>query len=247
MIVERGRRERSAVLIVDDEPQILRGLVGLFRRDFRVFATDGGEEALAVLTRHDIAVLLADQRMPTMTGADLLGRAVESSPDTVRFLLTDQPDVDTLIRAVNEGRVFQYVPRPWNPGDLLASVALAARYHTLVVEQRSLFTRLDTAGRDQTVLDLPVDARPYWASRLERENRWLERTVDQLRRSSEVLGRIGEVLPICMECGKVKNQAAIWQDVARFLAESGLPLSHGYCPTCARVVAARHGLGPLPE
>ena len=247
MITERGRPGRPAVLVVDDEPQILKSLGDLLRRDFRVFATDDGNEALDLLGRHDIAVLLTDQRMPGMTGADLLGQAVNSSPDTVRILLTGYSDIEAVIRAVNEGRVFQYVAKPWDPGELLALVTGAARYHALVVEQRRLLQRLDVAERDRAAQEQAAGALADRATRLERENRWLERTVDQLRRSSDVLGRIGEVLPICLECGKVKNREAVWQDVARYLAESGLPLSHGYCPTCARVVAARHGLGPLPE
>ncbi|MFO7695501.1 MAG: hypothetical protein R6V57_20635 [Vicinamibacterales bacterium] len=78
--------------------------------------------------------------------------------------------------------------------------------------------------------------------RLAEANRSLEESLERLKLASAALERIGAVLPICMECGKVKNPAAEWQEIAQFLQEGVVPLSHGYCPDCASAVETRLGL-----
>jgi response regulator RpfG family c-di-GMP phosphodiesterase len=240
MIQEWGRPDRPLVLIVDDEPQILQSLGDLLRREFRVIATDTPSLALDILDREPVALVLCDQRMPKMVGADLLSEAVHLRPDTVRVLMTGYADIEAVIQAVNKGRVYHYVLKPWDPDALLALVRETTRYQQLIVEQQVLLRRLEASHSERTREPEMPSALTDRIERLQADNDWLSRSIDQLRRSSDALQRIGEVLPICMECGKVKNASAAWEDVPKFLAESGVALSHGYCPACVALVEQRY-------
>jgi CheY-like chemotaxis protein len=84
--------KRHGLLIVDDEQEILRSLTLTFAGDHEVFAVSSGTEALALLARQDIALIIADQRMPEMTGAELLERAIEINPNAIRMILTGYTD-----------------------------------------------------------------------------------------------------------------------------------------------------------
>ncbi len=125
---------KDRVLVVDDEPQVLVALEDLLSDDFTVLKTESGEEALRLMDRErEIAVVISDQRMPRMSGADFLAKI---APDTEssRILLTGYADLSAVIRAVNEGRIFAYVMKPWSPEDLQLKVRTAAEHFRLVRE-----------------------------------------------------------------------------------------------------------------
>ncbi len=117
---------KPKVLLVDDEERILRSLGLLLRMQYQVFATSDGHEALAILKREKIHVLISDQRMPIMSGSELLRHARQVSPDTVRILLTGYADADAALEAVNEGEIFRYINKPWGPKELRDTIAQAA-------------------------------------------------------------------------------------------------------------------------
>ncbi|MDP2226699.1 MAG: response regulator [Moraxellaceae bacterium] len=117
---------KPKVLLVDDEERILRSLGLLLRMQYQVFATSDGFEALAILRREKIHVLISDQRMPVMSGSELLRQAREVSPDTVRILLTGYADADAALASVNEGEIFRYITKPWGPKELRDTIAQAA-------------------------------------------------------------------------------------------------------------------------
>jgi PAS domain S-box-containing protein len=126
--------EKMRVLVVDDEPQILVALEDLLSEQFMVFTTHSAEDALDVMEReHDIAVLITDQRMPRMNGDELLA-AMGPASDTQRILLTGFADLSAVIRAVNQGRIFSYVTKPWSPEDLRLKVQTAADHFRLARE-----------------------------------------------------------------------------------------------------------------
>ncbi len=115
------------ILIVDDEPQILESLCQLFETDFTVLTAKSGEEALnVVMQTPDLALIISDQRMPSMKGVDLLKQVKEMLPDTMRILLTGYTDLDAVLESVNLGEIFRYVRKPWQPETLKSIVALAA-------------------------------------------------------------------------------------------------------------------------
>lgn len=117
---------KPKVLLVDDEERILRSLGLLLRMQYQVFATSDGHEALQILKREKIHVLISDQRMPIMTGSELLRHARDIAPDTVRILLTGYADADAALEAVNDGEIFRYINKPWGPKELRDTIAQAA-------------------------------------------------------------------------------------------------------------------------
>ncbi|MCD6060354.1 MAG: response regulator [Moraxellaceae bacterium] len=119
--------EKPRILLVDDEERILRSLGMLLRMHYQVFATSDGHEALAILRREKIHVLISDQRMPVMTGTELLRQARVIAPDTIRILLTGYADADAALAAVNEGEIFRYINKPWGPKELRDTIAQAVQ------------------------------------------------------------------------------------------------------------------------
>ncbi len=110
------------VLFVDDEKEILRSFESLFVNDnYRVMTAGDGMEALDLLSKHEVAVMLCDQRMPGMSGAKVLSEAKKLSPNTVRIAVTSFSSVDTIIKCINECEVSRFMLKPWN-GEALKRV-----------------------------------------------------------------------------------------------------------------------------
>ena len=133
---------RDRVLLVDDEPQVLLALEDLLGDRFEVTKTTSPDAALRVLEQErDIAVVVTDQRMPKMTGDQLLAK-LGPSCQTIRILVTGFADLNAVIRAVNEGSIFAYITKPWDERDLFAKLERAvARFRSareLMNEQQVL-------------------------------------------------------------------------------------------------------------
>ena len=120
------------IMIVDDEPANLRVLERLFRPEYQVVTAPSGAEALALLEQHDVALLISDQRMPGMTGIELMIRTVDIRPQMVKLLLTGYTDVGALIEALNSGLVYRYLTKPWNNDDLRLSVSRALQHYEMM-------------------------------------------------------------------------------------------------------------------
>ncbi len=118
---------RVRILFVDDEERILAGLRSLFRQEYNVFVTDNPEDALELVKRHDIQVIVSDQRMPQMTGVELLRQAKEQAPQVVRILLTGYSDLAALVGSINQGEIFRFVKKPWDNDELRQVIAQAAK------------------------------------------------------------------------------------------------------------------------
>jgi signal transduction histidine kinase/response regulator RpfG family c-di-GMP phosphodiesterase len=147
---------RPKVLVVDDEPQILQSIQDLLEEDFEVVTTTDATQAVNVLRNTGVAVILADQRMPKLPGDQFLKQAREMC-DATRILVTGYTDIDALIRAVNDGQIHSYVPKPWDPASLRVTVLKAAtqsdeivRRKRIVAEQQETLTRSEAAYRQQT-------------------------------------------------------------------------------------------------
>ena len=116
---------KFCVLVVDDEPQILTAISDLLEDEFDIWTAGDGPAALKILERQEMAVILSDQRMPGMSGAEFLGRAREMS-DATRVLVTGYSDLDALVMAVNSGQIHAYLAKPWNPLELKVVARTAA-------------------------------------------------------------------------------------------------------------------------
>ena len=117
------------ILIVDDEPANLRALQRLFREDYDVLVAASGIEALDLLNHHEVALLVTDQRMPEMTGIELLKKTVTLRPRMLRIILTGYTEVDALVEAINCGHVYRYVTKPWTNEELRLTVKRALEHY----------------------------------------------------------------------------------------------------------------------
>lgn len=121
----------AAVLVVDDEKDNLDALKRLLRQHFAVTTTTSPLEALKLLTKEKFEVLVSDQRMPEMTGVELLEKAKTICPETIRILLTGYTDIDSVIGAINRGNIYRYVAKPWDPEDLRLTLRQASEAYRL--------------------------------------------------------------------------------------------------------------------
>ena len=133
---------RPDLVVVDDEPGVLDSIRDQFRLDYRVQTFASAPEALAALGAIDPAVVLSDQRMPEMTGVEFLRRVKQMHPDATRLLFTGYADIRAVIDAINEGHVFRYLEKPWDPEEMAGVIRQAAEHHDLLVERRRLISEL---------------------------------------------------------------------------------------------------------
>ncbi|MBD1871769.1 SpoIIE family protein phosphatase [Cyanobacteria bacterium FACHB-471] len=147
------------LMVVDDESDNLDLLYRTFRREFDVFKAESALIALRLLDQEgEMAVIISDQRMPKMSGTEFLSRTVERFPDTIRIVLTGYTDVEDLVGAINTGKVFKYITKPWNPDELKRVVQQAADTYRIVkqrttelqraLRRESLFNAVTTAIRE---------------------------------------------------------------------------------------------------
>lgn len=125
---------RPSVLVVDDEPQVLVALQDILSEEFIVHTTTSPEEALNMIQDHEgIAVVISDQRMPHMTGDELF-RNLSANSEAQRILVTGYADLGAVVRAVNDGRIFAYITKPWEPEEVNLRVHQAAEHFRLSKE-----------------------------------------------------------------------------------------------------------------
>ncbi len=133
---------RYRVIVVDDEPDQLQAFRLNFRRDFDLHLASSGAEALELLREREAAVLLTDQRMPGMSGVELLVEAKQIRPEAVRMVVTAYKDASSILDAVNKGDVYRYVVKPWNADELRITIRRAIDSYELVQENRRLIEQL---------------------------------------------------------------------------------------------------------
>jgi response regulator RpfG family c-di-GMP phosphodiesterase len=138
--------ERPTILCVDDEISVLEGLTDTLRRHFKITVESSPRAALDLLAHDTFSVLVSDMRMPEMDGAELLTRARAVAPDTTRILLTGETDLQSAIRAVNQGAIFRFLTKPCSTDDLVGVITLAAEHHNLVTSERVLLEQTLTGA-----------------------------------------------------------------------------------------------------
>ncbi|MDD2467386.1 MAG: response regulator [Desulfobulbus sp.] len=119
---------KRTLLLVDDEPYMLSGLTRVFRREgYRLLTATSGPEALELLAVNEVHVIISDQRMPKMTGIELLSRVKELYPETTRIILSAHSDQQTVTEAINQGAIWKYYTKPWPEESLREIVRQAVR------------------------------------------------------------------------------------------------------------------------
>ena len=141
------KNTRRKILIVDDEPSVLNSLKRTLRKEHDVILSQDGFSAIQVLNEQEIAVIIADQRMPKMNGVTLLEKAMEIQPDTARILVTGYSDIQAVIDAINEGNVYYYIHKPWEPEDVRLIIRQAIDRYNLIQTNRSLVAEIEETNR----------------------------------------------------------------------------------------------------
>ena len=127
------------ILLVDDEPNVLKALQRVFRQEnYEIVLAGNGEEAIDLLRKGAFHLMISDYMMPGMTGAQVLKQAKAIQPDMIRIMLTGHADTGAVMGAVNEGAVYKFILKPWNDDDLRITVALALEQVDLLRKNRAL-------------------------------------------------------------------------------------------------------------
>jgi FixJ family two-component response regulator len=200
--------QKKRILVVDDEEAILETMAFTFEDDYDVLTASSARAGLDTLDAHSpVAVVISDQRMPEMTGVEFLAKVFERYPSTVRIILTGFADMDATIGAINDGHVYAYVTKPWEPDDLKQVVRRAVEHHELARENERLVEELKGANVFlQGVVDefdtgaLAVDA----AGVVQAANRGAR---EYLGLSSDPRG--SELLPVLAGAGNEEVRAAV--------------------------------------
>lgn len=130
---------RGNILIVDDEPDIRKILMALFTRESHgVFTAGSAREALDILGREVIDVVISDELMPGMSGSEFLAVVRKEFPDTIRMILTGHASIQAAIRAINEGEIYRFFTKPCNVVDLAMTVRQALQHKELMKESQRL-------------------------------------------------------------------------------------------------------------
>jgi len=152
---------RARILIVDDEEAILETMTFTFEDEYDVLSATSAREALGILdSQQPIAAVITDQRMPEMTGVEFLAQVCERHPSTTRIILTGYADGDAMVRAINEGHVYAYVTKPWEPDELKQLVHRAVELHLLRRTNERLLEDVRQAARflAAAIDEIPVGA-----------------------------------------------------------------------------------------
>lgn len=145
--------EPTRILIVDDEEAILETMTYTFQDLYTVLTTSGPHKAMEIMRDEGpVAVVITDQRMPEMTGVELLMQLRDRHPDTVRILLTGFADSEATVRAINEAQVYAYLHKPWETDELRQVVKQAVAHYGLVAENRRLLSDLRSANAIMTAV-----------------------------------------------------------------------------------------------
>jgi two-component system, probable response regulator PhcQ len=142
---------RHTVLLVDDEPKILSALQRLLRDEpYEILTAGNAEEAADILGDTPVDLIVCDEEMPGMPGSEFLARVARDLPDVVRIVLTGHPTLPAALRAINEGRIYQFFTKPCNEIDLAISMRRALEQKDLMAKSRDL---LEVTKRQSVLID----------------------------------------------------------------------------------------------
>lgn len=170
------------ILLVDDEPSILRSLKRTLRRcGYEVLTAEGGAAGIELLKSETVHLIISDQRMPDIAGPEVLAAAYQLQPDAFRITLTGYTDLEAAQKSINDGHVNQFLMKPWDDEHLRRCVADGLRSYELVVENRRLLKLTETQNKQLA----------DWNTKLEEK---VEQRTSQVRRQNELLSKVNDVM-----------------------------------------------------
>ena len=133
---------KHTLLVVDDEPDVGDSVNDLLRRQFNVLRARNAEEGIRLMLEHEVHIIMTDQRMPQVSGVEMLTNVKQGHPQAVRMLFTGYADLEAIIAAINQGHIYKFLKKPWQPEELQAAVRQAAAEYDRLVEQAEENARL---------------------------------------------------------------------------------------------------------
>jgi PAS domain S-box-containing protein len=143
---EKSNEERGYLLVIDDEEEVLKSLKRQFRKQYEVFLANSADAGYRIIEEQPVQVIISDQRMPGMTGTAFYSKIKTQFPYAIRLILTAFSDIEAVIAAINDGNIFRYITKPWNPAELDAVVKEAFECYRLATENRNLSQELKEAN-----------------------------------------------------------------------------------------------------
>jgi response regulator RpfG family c-di-GMP phosphodiesterase len=138
--------EKITILFVDDEENNLFSFKASFRLKYQVLIAQSGDAALEILAKKPVQIIVTDQRMPEMTGVQFLEKVLEKYPDPMRILLTGYADMAAVVDAVNKGKIFHYLTKPWNEEELEETIQRAYEKYKENEELKGMNEKLSTSN-----------------------------------------------------------------------------------------------------
>ncbi len=127
--------KKHCLLVIDDEPDVCDSVHDLLRREYRVLKAHSAKDGLQILQNDEVHIIMTDQRMPLTSGVELLARVKARKPQAIRMLFTGFADLESIVAAINQGHIFQFLKKPWRPEELEDAVRMAAsEYDRLVAD-----------------------------------------------------------------------------------------------------------------
>ncbi|ARU32200.1 secretion system protein E [Sulfuriferula sp. AH1] len=184
---EPVKAAKYRILLVDDEPNVLKALQRIFRQENYFIATAAnGQEAMEMLRTETFQLMISDYMMPVMNGAELLRKAKAIRPEMIRIMLTGHADTGAVMGAINEGAVYKFILKPWNDDDLRVTVALALEQYDLIQKNKALQKDNKDKSKEITALSkLTVTNRSQLAIMLNKRNLLNDQQVQELYRQQQ--------------------------------------------------------------
>jgi signal transduction histidine kinase len=139
---------RHTLLVVDDEADVVQSVQDLLRLEYKVLGATRARDGLKIIKEQEVHLVMTDQRMPEMTGVEFLGQVRGDHPDAIRLLFTGYADMRAVIDAINQGSVYRYITKPWDPDDLQLVIRQAAEQYDLLVERKRLLAELQVKNQE---------------------------------------------------------------------------------------------------
>ena len=258
-----NQQTHPKILYIDDEKINLSNFKRAFGCQYFIYTAASADEAMKVLEKEgEMALVITDQRMPGTTGIELLARVAAMWPDTVRMILTAYTDADDIIDAINQGRVFRYILKPWNENELGQSIMNAIELYKLTKANAQLMLDLEEKNASLAGINAELEKRVASRTReLHEANVRLKFNNDQLtvahlkeKKMSEELAELNQsltkrlreldqalrnirdlqrLLPICSYCKKIRDDKDYWHELDSYMQEyTDFSFSHSICPDC---------------
>lgn len=172
--------KRPIVFFIDDEPSILKSITRLTsEEEYDVITFNDPRRALAELDKREVAVVVADQRMPEMTGTELLEKVRIKWPNATRMILSGNAEIDLILSAINQGKIFHFITKPWNDNELKSAITEAINHHILIIENKRLSEL--TTKQNQELIKLNKDLE----NKVEQRTQKIKQSESQLKEALE--------------------------------------------------------------